>query len=207
MAREIILDVESTGALIRDGHRMTEVAVIELIDGVPTGKSFHSYINPERSVPKEVTDDKGKSVPHPAYFSDEFLADKPLFAAIAKELRDFIGDDKIIITCRTFSGYTLDTEIMNMEMKKAGLPPFKDEQWVNVRRWSEAMFGDDKASLNKVLDHYGVDRSERDAKGHGALLDTQLLSIVYPSLLRDYAKFVEKKSVSDPKSRQTPPRP
>lgn len=205
MVREVVLDVEATGALIREGHRVTEVAVIELIDGAPTGKTFHAYINPERSVPKEVVDAQGKSIPHPAYFPDEFLADKPLFSGIAKELREFIGDATIVITCRTFDGYTLDVEIMNMEMKKAGLSQFKDEQWLNVRRWSEAMFGDDKASLDKVLDRYGVDRSERDAKGHSALLDTQLLSVIYPKLLIDYTKFLEASKKSEVASKSTPP--
>ena len=189
MLREIVLDTEATGDNLQNGDRLTEVAAIELVDGLPTGKVFHAYINPERSVPKELTDSQGKVIPHPAYFTDEFMADKPVFTAIAKGLKAFIGDSPIVITCRTINGLTLDIDFLDMEIKKAGFAPIKAEQWINVRRWSEAMFGDDKASLNKILDHYKIDRSVRDKEGHSATLDARLLAAAYPKLLADYNKF------------------
>jgi DNA polymerase-3 subunit epsilon len=182
MLREVILDTETTGLLTAEGHRLVSVTAIELVDRKPTGrKEFEVIINPERDIPADSTKVHG--------ITNDMVADKPVFAAIAKDLKEFIGDDPIIITCRTVDGLTLDIDFLNMEMKKAGLTPFKAEQWVNVRRWSEAMFGSDKATLDKVLDHYKIDRTERDKGGHSATLDARLLAAVYPLLLADYTKF------------------
>jgi len=207
MLREIVLDTETTGLYVHEGHRVTEVAAIELIDGTPSGKSFHSYLNPERDVPEKVLNGSGEWVKHPSGLTNELLSDKPLFAAIARELKDFIGNSSIVITCRTNpDGYTLDVAFLNMEMENAGLPPFRDDQWINVRRWSEIMFGDSRASLDTVLDHYKVDRSERDRHGHGALLDAQLLAEAYPKLLNDYMRFAKKK-VPNLNSKISPPTP
>ena len=185
MSRKIVLDIETTELFVHEGHRIVEIAAIELEGGKPTGREFHVYLNPDVPIMPEITQIHG--------LTNEFLADKPRFPEIARELRDFIGDSPIVITCRTMdNNYVLDKAFINAEMKEAGFPPFKDEQWVNVRRWSEAMFGNDDASLNKVLDHYKIDRSERDRNGHSATLDARLLSEVYPKLLRDYKQFIEK---------------
>ena len=195
--REIVLDIETTGLLIGEGHRILEIAAIEMEGHKPTGREFYALINPDRDIPPDNSKIHG--------ITQEKVAGKPLFAAIAKELKDFIGDDPIIITCRTKDGYTLDVEFLNMELKKAGLEPPQPGQWLNVRRWSEAMFGNDNATLNKVLDHYKVDRSERDLKGHGAALDARLLSVIYSDLLKDYARFLESQKKSAPNSKQSPP--
>lgn len=188
--REIILDTETTGLYTFEGERIVEVGAVEMIDGKLTGKSFHSYINPERHVPELMKNGKGEMIKNPNGLTDDFLADKPLFAHIAKELRDFIGDDRVVITCRTSTNnYVLDVAFMNMELTKAGQAEIPDAQWLNVRTWSEAMFGDAEASLNKVLDRYGIDRGTRSDTGHGALLDAQLLAEFYPQLKKDYAAF------------------
>lgn len=195
MTRKIALDIETTGLYTKDGHRITEVTALELKDGKPTGKEFSVMVNPERDIPAIITEICG--------ITNEDVADKPFFASVAKELREFIGESPIIITCRTDKdGYTLDIAFLNMEMEKAGLPPFKAEQWVNVRRWSEMMFGNENATLDKVLDHYQVSRVERDQDGHGATLDARLLAEVYPRLLSDYTRFIEenKPAVKNPKS-------
>jgi DNA polymerase-3 subunit epsilon len=188
--REIVLDTEATGLLPAEGHRLVSVTAVEMIDGKLTGKEFAVIINPDRDIPAETTKIHG--------ITDEMVADKPGFAAIAKSLKDFVGDDPIIITCRTGNGLTLDIDFLDMELKKAGLTPFKSGQWVNVRRWAEAMFGDENARLDKILDHYKIDRSVRDKEGHSATLDARLLAAVYPLLRADYIKFKKSPKAKPP---------
>lgn len=178
--RELVLDVESTGLFVADGHRIVEVAIVEMVGKKPTGRELHVYINPDRHIPEEVVKIHG--------IDDGKVKDAPKFAAIAKQIRDFIGDDQVIITCRTTNDYTLDINMMNMEFQKAGVKEVPEQQWTNVRRWSEQMFGDKAATLDKVLDRYGVSRKERDDNGHGALLDARLLGAIYPSLSTDWDK-------------------
>jgi len=184
--REIILDLETTGLCVKDGHRITEVGCIEMIDGVQTGHKLHLYINPERDVPEFITELTG--------LTEKFLSDKPVFADVAQKIRDFIGDDTIVITCRVKDSYTLDIAFLNAELEKACVTPaLKDKQWLNVRLWGEAMFDTyDEARLDSMLDHYGVDRSKRDDTGHSALLDAQLLAEIYPKLKADYLAFKKK---------------
>lgn len=198
--REIVLDTETTGLYTTEGHRLLEVTAVELVDGKPTGLECHVLVNPERDIPPETTKIHG--------ITNEMVADKPVFAAVAKEVRDFIGASPIIITCRTDKdGYTVDVAFLNMEMEKAGLPPFPEAQWLNVRRWSEAMFGNDRATLNKVLAHYGVEVGARgDSSGHGSTLDARLLAAVYPQLRKDYTKFVEE-AAAGPKPAAKPAGP
>lgn len=182
--RTIVLDLEMTGIYVGEGHRIVEVAALEMIGDRPTGRVFHSYVNPQRPVPPETTAIHG--------LTGEFLADKPVFPAIAHPLREFIGDSPIIITCRTDpGGYTGDIAFLNSEMENAGLPGFPENQWRNVRRWGEALFGDEGARLNNMLDHYGIDRKGRGGKtGHGALVDAELLARLYPFLKRDYQGLI-----------------
>ncbi|HYD18339.1 MAG TPA: exonuclease domain-containing protein [Patescibacteria group bacterium] len=178
--RELVLDVESTGLFVSEGHRIVEVAIVELINKKPTGRELHVYINPDRHIPDEVVKIHG--------IDDARVANEPKFAGLARALRDFIGDDQVIITCRTTNDYTLDIAMMNMEFQKAGVKTVPETQWTNVRRWSEQMFGDKAATLDKVLDKYGVSRKERDDNGHGALLDARLLAAIYPVLKKDWEK-------------------
>jgi DNA polymerase III subunit epsilon len=182
--RELVLDTESTGLLVSDGHRMVEIALVEMVNRRPTGRELHVLINPDRDIPAEVVKIHG--------ITNEAVKDAPKFSEVAKEIRDFIGNDPLVITCRSNAdGYTLDVDLLNHELKKAGQPEVPQSQWINVRRWSEAMFGDKLATLDKVLDRYGISRKERDENGHGALLDARLLSEAYPKLLRDYINFSE----------------
>lgn len=199
--REIVLDLETTGLLTSDGHRIVEVGAVELRGRKPTGREFHAYINPERDIPPDnakihgITNDKVKGAPK--------------FSEIAQQLKDFIGSDPVIITCRTKGDYTLDIAFLDMEMEKAGLQKLDKDQWVNVRRWSETMFGEKAATLDKILDKYDISRKERDDNGHGAILDARLLAEAYPKLLKDYINFTADKPVTaaQPKAPNDKPNP
>lgn len=198
-AREIILDIETTGLFTRDGHRIVEVAAVEMRGRKATGREFHALVNPERDIPADIVKIHG--------ISNDKVRDAPKFADIAAQLRDFVGSDPIVITCRTKDDYTLDIAFLNMEMEKAGVAKFREDQWVNVRRWSETMFGEKAATLDKVLDKYGVSRKERDDQGHSAILDARLLSEVYPRLFKDFITFTEEKAVAAAKAEAKKPNP
>ncbi len=189
MLRELILDIESTGFYTNEGHRMTEIGIVEMIDGELTGKSFHAYLNPEREVPEEIVKITG--------LTDKFLSDKPLFSEIAQELKDFIGDDIIIITCWDMDGYVLDTAMLNMELKKTGLDETSKHQWCNIRKWSEELYGHEEARLDNVLKRFNIDKTEREEKGHGALLDAQLLAKVYPKIKQAYFEHIANEKIFD----------
>ena len=191
--RGIILDIETTGLFVNEGHRITEIGMVEIKDGKPTGKTYHSYINPERDVPEFITELTG--------LTEKFLSDKPTFDKVAAEVRNFIGNMPVIITCRSKDGYTLDIAFLNHELEQAGNLKVPEKQWINVRHWAEAMFGYDEARLDKMLGRYKIDRTERDENGHGALLDAQLLAKIYPKLLADYQAF----GLSDSQFRKKPP--
>lgn len=187
--REIALDVETTGLSPAEGHRLLEIGLVEMIDKKPTSKVLHLRVNPARDIPARVVEIHG--------ITNKMVAKEPIFAVIAQQVMDFIGTSPIVITCRTDGkNKTLDIEFLKAEMEKAGLKPFPDTQWVNVRRWSEVLFGDVGARLDNVLDHYKIDRTMRDV--HGALLDAQLLAKVYPFLARDYASHTSPKKPSAP---------
>jgi len=109
----------------------------------------------------------------------------------------------LIITCRTKDDFTLDIAVLNMEMAKAGQTEIPADQWLNVRRWSEEMFGNDGAKLDAVLDRYKVSRAQREKEGHGALLDAQLLAAIYPKLKSDYEAFTKK----PPQAKPAAPKP
>lgn len=179
--REIVLDVETTGLFTHEGHRLVEIAAVEMEGHRPTGREFYALINPQRDIPAEVSKIHG--------ITNERVADKPPFADVAAELRQFIGDAPVVITCRTKDGYTLDMAFLNKELAEAGQRPVPEGQWLNVRRWSEMMFGEKSATLDKVLDRYEISRKERDDNGHSAILDARLLSEAYPRLLKDYMSF------------------
>jgi DNA polymerase-3 subunit epsilon len=178
---------------------MVEIALVEMINRKPTGRELHVLINPERDIPAEVVKIHG--------ISNDKVKDAAKFADVAKEIRDFIGNDPVVITCRTKEDYTLDIALLNFELTKAGQTEVPDAQWINVRRWSEAMFGDKAATLDKVLDRYGISRKERDENGHGALLDARLLAEAYPRLLKDYMNFSEPKAAAANAKNPKQPKP
>ncbi len=191
--REIVLDTETTGFMTDDGHRMVEIGMVELIDGKPSGKEYHCYFNPGADGMKLLTQisKNGKSASDINGLTPAMLEDKPFFCEKAQEIRDFIGDSDIVITCWVMKDdagkdYTLDIGMLDMELAQAGVTPIPAEQWVNIRPLSEQMFGHKDASMRYVLPRYGVDDLDRDDKGHSAIEDAQLLAEIYPSVLAEY---------------------
>ena len=166
--REIVLDTETTGFEPSEGHRIVEIGAVELLNHLPTGNTFHQYINPQRSVPKEAFDVHG--------LGDDFLRDKPLFRAIGQAFLDFIGDAKLIIHNAAF-----DMKFLNAELEMAGLPGLPWARAVDTLAIARSRFPGSPASLDALCRRFGVDNSRRDK--HGALLDSEILAEVYLELI------------------------
>jgi DNA polymerase III subunit epsilon len=167
MTREVVIDTETTGLDPQQGHRIVEIACIELVHHVPTGKKLHRYVNPERDMPADALAVHG--------LTGEFLAAHPLFAAIADEFVAFIGGDRLVIHNAEF-----DLAFINAELVRIGraplAAPFVDTLAVARRRFPGA-----PASLDALCRRFAVDTSEREL--HGAEIDCGLLAAVYIELL------------------------
>jgi DNA polymerase III subunit epsilon len=165
--REIVIDTETTGLDPQDGHRIVEVACIELMHHIPSGRKFHRYVNPERDMPAEAFAVHGLSA--------EFLADHSRFAEIADELLDFIGEDTVVIHNAEF-----DLAFLNAELARLGRPtlacPFVDTLAMARQRFPGA-----PASLDALCRRFAIDLSAREK--HGADIDCGLLAGVYLELL------------------------
>jgi len=167
MIREIVLDTETTGLSPQGGDRLVEIGCVELINHIPTGKNFHVYINPERSMPEEAFRVHG--------LSEEFLSDKPLFKAVAEDFRAFIGDATLVIHNAPF-----DMGFLNAEMEWAGVPRLGNAVIDTVMVARQKHPGA-RVSLDALCKHYGIDNSRRTL--HGALLDSEILAEVYLELI------------------------
>jgi DNA polymerase-3 subunit epsilon len=165
--REIVLDTETTGLDPRDGHRLVELAAVELHDRVPTGRRLHLYFNPGRPMPAEAERVHG--------LTDAFLADKPSFAERARELLAFLGDSPIVAHNARF-----DWRFLNAELELAGLPPLPEERLIDTLDLARARLPGAKHSLDALCQRFGIDLSRRVQ--HGALVDTELLASVYIEL-------------------------
>ena len=165
--REICLDTETTGLKPEEGHRIIEIGAVELMDGMPTGREFHVYVNPGREVPPEAVNVHG--------LTTEFLADKPPFAEVADDFLDFIGDAALVIHNAEF-----DRRFLNHELAMLDLPPIPRARCVDTLAMARAKFPGMPASLDALCRRFGIDNSQRDL--HGALLDARLLTEVYLEL-------------------------
>jgi DNA polymerase-3 subunit epsilon len=164
--REVCLDTETTG-LDYNKDRVIEIAAIELIDLVPSGKKFHVLINPEMPVPQEATAIHG--------LTDEKLYGKPIFSEIAQEFLDFIRDDTIIAHNAPF-----DVRMLDAEFQRIGLPGLSNPV-IDTLRLSKSKFGaNSRGSLDALCQRFGIDLSRRVK--HEAMLDTELLAEVYFNL-------------------------
>ena len=150
--REIVLDTETTGLDPKTGDRIVEIGAIELKGHVPTGNSYHQYINPERVMPKDAFEVHG--------LGDEFLADKPVFKTIAQAFIDFIGDAKLVIHNAAF-----DMKFINAELTWAGLPKIEWERAVDTLAMARKKFPGSPASLDALCRRFGIDNSARTLHG------------------------------------------
>ncbi len=167
MIREIVLDTETTGLSPQGGDRLVEIGCVELINHIPTGKNFHVYINPQRSMPEEAFRVHG--------LSEEFLSDKPLFEAIAGDFLAFIGDATLVIHNAPFDMGFLNAQLINSGGKT--LPNAVIDTVMLARQKHPGA----RVSLDALCKHYGIDNSRRTL--HGALLDSQILAEVYLELI------------------------
>ena len=167
--REICFDTETTGLDPLSGDKLVEIGAVELINHLPTGVTFHEYINPERDVPEEVVKVHG--------LTNEFLADKPTFAQIAQKWVDFIGDDGIFVAHNA----EFDMKFINHELQMCGYPTYEWDRVVDTLAIARSEFPRMRNNLDALCKRFNIDNSARTF--HGALLDAQLLAEVYLQLL------------------------
>jgi DNA polymerase-3 subunit epsilon len=168
MLREIVLDTETTGLDPRKGDRLIEIGCVELVNRIPTGREFHRFINPERSVPAEAEAVHG--------LSTAFLLDKPLFNEVAEEFVDFIAGDTLVIHNATF-----DVGFLNMELERLKRQAISMSRVVDTLQLARRRHPAGPNSLDALCKRYGIDNSKRTK--HGALMDSLLLADVYVELL------------------------
>jgi DNA polymerase III subunit epsilon len=166
--REIVLDTETTGLEPGEGHRIVEIGGVEIIHQIPTGTVYHALINPERDVPEEAYRVHGHST--------AFLADKPVFSAIAPEFLAFIGSDPLVIHNAEF-----DIKFLNSELVRLGVEPIAMTRVVDTLAIARRRHPGAPNNLDALCDRYRIDRSKRVR--HGALLDAEILVDVYGELL------------------------
>ena len=164
MHREIVLDTETTGLDPFSGHKLVEIGCVELMGHVPTGNHFHSYLNPERDMPREAENVHGLSA--------EFLKDKPLFKIVAGSFLEFIGDSPLIIHNAAF-----DLKFLNAELDALGHPLIPMNRAIDTVLIARKMFPGSPANLDALCKRFNIDTSARTK--HGALLDAELLADVY----------------------------
>ena len=166
--REIVLDTETTGLEPADGHRIVEIGAVELFNHMPTGKTYHQYINPERPMPVEAFAVHG--------LGDDFLRKQPVFKAVARAFIEFIGDSTLVIHNASF-----DMKFLNAELAALGHPGLPMSQALDTVALARKKFPGSSASLDALCRRFGVDNSGREK--HGALLDSELLAEVYLELI------------------------
>ena len=166
--REIVLDTETTGLSASAGDRLVEIGCLELFNHLPTGETYHQYINPTIPMPLEAQKIHG--------LSDEFLNDKPVFSQVAKNFLEFISDAPLVIHNATF-----DMGFINAELEKAELPQIPSSRAIDTIALARNKFPGAPASLDALCRRFKVDNSARAL--HGALLDAELLAEVYLELV------------------------
>ena len=166
--REIVLDTETTGLDPLQGDRLVEIGCIELVNRIPSGQTFHVYLNPERGMPAEAFAIHG--------LSDEFLKDKPLFATVADAFLGFLGDAPLVIHNAGF-----DIGFLNAELERAGRPSIGRERLVDTLLLARRKHAGASNRFDDLCVRYAIDHSRRTK--HGALLDAELLAEVYVELI------------------------
>ncbi|MFD2676512.1 DNA polymerase III subunit epsilon [Camelimonas lactis] len=165
--REIVFDTETTGVDPHKGDRIVEIGCVEILDHLPTGNTFHCYINPQRDMPAEAFAVHGLSA--------EFLADKPVFASVADDFRAFIGDAPLVAHNAQF-----DVNFINAEFARLGVAALDPGRIVDTLFIARRKHPGANNSLDGLCSRYGIDNSRRTK--HGALLDAEILAEVYLEL-------------------------
>ena len=165
---EIVLDTETTGLSVKEGHRIVEIGCIELNDFVPTKKVFHSFLNPERKVSESAFKVHG--------YTDEFLSKQKKFIDIAQDFLNFIDKKKIIIHNADF-----DLSHLNNELSLAGLPKINKDNIIDTLEIARDKYPGSGASLDALCKRFRIDNSKREK--HNAIIDCELLSKVYVNLI------------------------
>lgn len=169
--RQIFLDTETTGLYPAQGHRIIEIAAVEMVNRRPTNNHYHVYLNPEREIDPAAQEVHGITL--------EFLQDKPLFEAIAQELMAFIRDAELIIHNAPF-----DVGFLNSELGRIGLQPIGTMcgKITDTLKMAKDSRPGQRNNLDALCKHFGIDNSKRTL--HGALLDAELLAEVYMAMTR-----------------------
>ena len=169
--RQIFLDTETTGLYSAQGHRIIEIAAVEMINRRPTNNHYHVYLNPEREIDPAAQEVHGITL--------EFLQDKPLFEAVAQELVAFVSDAEVIIHNAPF-----DVGFLNSELGRIGLQPIEAVcgKITDTLKMAKDSRPGQRNNLNALCSHFGIDNSKRTL--HGALLDAELLAEVYMAMTR-----------------------
>jgi DNA polymerase-3 subunit epsilon len=166
--REIVLDTETTGLDPYQGHRVVEIGCVELVNRIPSGTTFHAYLNPERDMPAEARAVHGLTA--------EFLADKPRFSDVVDDLIAFLGDAALVIHNAGF-----DLAFLNAELGRAKRPVLAPGRAVDTLTLARRRHPGAPNRLDDLCSRYGIDNSRRTK--HGALLDAELLAEVYAELV------------------------
>lgn len=179
--REIVLDTETTGFDPDQGDRIVEIGALELVNHLPTGRSYHQYINPERDMPDGAFDVHGigpdlLQPPRPAQPGEITLRDKPVFKDVGQAFLNFIGDARLVIHNAAF-----DMKFLNAELRWMGLAELDWSRAVDTLAMARQKFPGAPASLDALCRRFGIDNSARSL--HGALLDSEILAEVYLELL------------------------
>ena len=180
--REIVFDTETTGFNATGDDRITEIGCIELIDFLPTGKTFHKYCDPLREVPEKVVEITG--------LTTEFLTGKPLFKDIAQEFLDFIGDAPLIAHNSDF-----DRGFVNAELARAGFEKIPEPRFVDTLKMARAQFPGSPATLDALCKRFDISLASRDK--HGAITDSILLAEVYLELSGGRARKLGLDNIGD----------
>jgi DNA polymerase III subunit epsilon len=165
--REIVFDTETTGIMPGDGHRIVEIGAVEMVNRVVTGRTFHTYIDPERPMPKDAQAVHG--------LSTAFLTGQPVFEMVINDFLGFIGDSPLVAHNAAF-----DMEFLNWELKRARLPIIPHDRAIDTLELSRRINPGAKHTLDALCSRYGIDLSGRSK--HGALVDAELLARVYVEL-------------------------
>jgi DNA polymerase-3 subunit epsilon len=166
--REIVLDTETTGLKPAEGHRVVELGCVELLNRIPTGATFHVYLNPERDMPAEAFAVHGLSA--------DFLKDKPRFAEVVDDFLAFIGDSPLVAHNASF-----DHAFLCHELKRIARAEIPTHRVVDTLMLARRKHAAGPYSLDALCSRYGIDNSRRTK--HGALLDAEILAEVYLELI------------------------